>query len=166
MARPASIHPTELELLILKVLWQQAPRPVREIRDALADAGRELAHTSVITTLNIMVKKKYLRRKRDGNAFQFAPCVEREEVSHRMLGDVVDRVFDGSARAAMLSLLDAADVDRDELQRAAKDHQRQNARSKLHEPARIQCVPLAACECFPTAVPCRTESGLKPEREM
>jgi len=58
MTRPKSAHPTELELPILKILWQRLPQPVREIRQSLADGGRDLAHTSVITTLGVMVQKK------------------------------------------------------------------------------------------------------------
>ena len=115
MARSASPHPTELELLILKVLWEQSPLPVREIRAALANLGRELAHTSVITTLNIMQKKGYLTRRQDGNAFLFAPQVSREETSQNMLADVVNRVFDGSPSATVVSLFDSSDVNEDEL---------------------------------------------------
>ena len=73
MVRPPSSSPTELELLILKVLWRKSPQTVREVREALATAGRKLAHTSVITTLNVMVRKKYLRRSMQGNACLFAP---------------------------------------------------------------------------------------------
>lgn len=115
MARPGSGHPTELELQILKILWTQAPLPVREIRQRLADQGRDLAHTSVITTLNIMVRKKSLRRDLRGNAFLFEPRVSREETVKHMLGDLVNRVFDGSAMSIMLALLDAKSVDGDEL---------------------------------------------------
>jgi predicted transcriptional regulator len=115
MARPKSEHPTELELQILKVLWDRSPLMVREVREALAAAGRDIAHTSVITTLNTMVAKRYLRRQKMGKAFLFAPRVGREEVTARMLGDVVDRVFDGSAAAVMLSLFDRADLDAREL---------------------------------------------------
>ena len=61
MVRPPSSSPTELELLILKVLWRKSPQTVREVREALANSRRKLAHTSVITTLNVMVRKKYLR---------------------------------------------------------------------------------------------------------
>lgn len=110
MPRRASEHPTELELEILKVLWEQAPRPVREIRLALAEQGRDLAHTTVITTLNVMVRKKYLKRTMQGNACLFEPRISREQVSTRMLGDLVDRVFDGSAAAVVLRLFDCADV--------------------------------------------------------
>jgi BlaI family penicillinase repressor len=115
MARPVSQHPTELELQVLKILWECSPLPVREVRQGLAALGRDLAHTSVITTLNTMVGKKYLKRSMAGKACLFAPRLSREEVSQRMLGDVVERVFDGSAKAVMLSLFECADLDKQEL---------------------------------------------------
>ena len=110
MARRRSDHPTQLELLILKILWERSPLTVREVREALAAAGRELAHTSVITTLNVMVRKKYLRRSMQGKSCLFAPRLAREETSCRMLGDVVDRVFDGSAKAVVLSLFECTEI--------------------------------------------------------
>lgn len=115
MARPVSQHPTELELRVLKILWERSPLPVREVRQGLADGGRELAHTSVITTLNTMVGKKYLKRTMEANACLFAPRLSREEVSRQMLGDVVHRVFDGSAKAVVLSLFESADLKPDDL---------------------------------------------------
>ena len=115
MARPKSIHPTDLELQILKCLWEYSPMSVREIREALSKVGRELAHTSVITTLNVMVGKKYLTRSMQGKSCLFAPKVSREAVTEGMLGDVVQRVFDGSAKAVMLSLFESTDLDPDEL---------------------------------------------------
>lgn len=115
MVRPKSNHPTELELLILKVLWDNSPLAVRDVRDALELAGRNLAHTTVITTLNVMVKKRFLQRSKDGKSFLFSPKVTREQVSGQMLGDVVDRVFDGSAKAVMLTLFESADLDAEEL---------------------------------------------------
>jgi BlaI family transcriptional regulator, penicillinase repressor len=115
VARTASSHPTELELMILKILWQRSPLPVRDVRRALAAQGRELAHTSVITTLNKMFDKRYLKRERRGKEFIFAPRVEQRDVSQRMLGDVVSRVFDGSPSAVMLALFDCAEIDQREL---------------------------------------------------
>jgi len=119
MARTASEYPTELELQMLKVLWEDSPMTARQIREALAARGRELAHTSVITTLQKMVDKQQLKQldPAEGKAFRFAPCVAEKEVSKRMLGDLVDRVFDGSAEAVMLSLFDVSDLDQDALKR-------------------------------------------------
>ncbi len=116
MARRESEHPTELELEILKVLWDEAPLPVRDVRDRLEQhAGRPLAHSTVITMLNIMVRKGYLRRKKQGKAFFFSPKVERDRVAGGIMGDVLSRIFDGSPAAMMLNLIETADLDADEL---------------------------------------------------
>lgn len=115
MARPASKYPTELELQILKVLWQQSPLLARDVQAALASDGRDLAKTSIITTLNTMVAKQYLTRSKQGNMYLFMPRITESEVGDRVIGDVVDRVFDGSTSAVLLKLFDVKDVDADEL---------------------------------------------------
>jgi BlaI family penicillinase repressor len=115
----AAENPTELELLILKVLWEQSPLTARQIRDVLAKRGRKLAHTSVITMLQRMVDKRQLKQldPEVGKAFRFVPSLSEADVSGRMLGDLVERVFDGSAEAVMLSLFDVSDLDDDSLKR-------------------------------------------------
>ena len=117
MARPNSEYPTELELQILKVLWDSEPMTVREVRESLAAGGRDLAHTTVITMLGTMVDKGQVEKLEptEGKAFRFSPLIQRDEVSRGMLGDIVDRVFDGSAEAVMLSLFDVKDLDEEEL---------------------------------------------------
>jgi BlaI family transcriptional regulator, penicillinase repressor len=58
LPRPASEHPTQLELEILKILWEESPLLVRDVQERLErSAQRTLTHSSVITVLNIMVKK-------------------------------------------------------------------------------------------------------------
>lgn len=116
MPRPASEQPTELELEILKVLWRESPLPVREVRVRLAAlADRELTHSSVITMLNIMVRKGFLRRQKEGKAFLFAPKVPKADVTGSFVGDLLSRVFDGSPQALVLNLLETADIDAEEL---------------------------------------------------
>lgn len=119
MPRPTSEHPTELELQILKILWDESPQTVRQVRDALAAQGRDLAHTSVITTLGTMVEKGQLEKldPEIGKAFRFAPRLDQSKVSKQMLGDLVQRLFDGSPEAVMLSLFDLQDVDEVEIKR-------------------------------------------------
>jgi len=115
MARRGSEHPTELELEILKVLWNESPLPVRGVRARLAEADRPLAHSSVITMLNIMYRKGFLLRRKKGNSFLFSPKVKKEKVTGRIMGDLLSRLFDGSPSAMVLNLLETADVDSDEL---------------------------------------------------
>jgi BlaI family penicillinase repressor len=129
MSRRRSL-PTELELLLLKVLWQDSPLPVREIREQLEHLGRDVAHTSVITTLNIMVDKKVVSRSQRKNAFWFSPDVTEEEVSAGVISDVMTRVFDGSARDLMLAVLDSSDVDDAELNEIRKLINQRSRRKK------------------------------------
>ena len=130
MVRPPSMHPTPLELQILKILWETSPLPVREIREVLSQQKRDIAHTSVITTLNTMFDKGYLKRKKEGKAFLFSPAVAQQEVSQNMLGDLVERVFDGSASAVMLSLFEASDLDEDEVKELRRLFNRKLKESK------------------------------------
>ncbi len=116
MARPASKHPTDLELAILKVLWQRGPLPVREVRDALAPA-RDLAYTSVMTVMNILVDKGYLRRRKVGGAFVYQPRVSEKATVGGMLKDLMGRAFGGSASALLVNLLESGDLDQAELKR-------------------------------------------------
>lgn len=116
MPRPASEHPTQLELEILKILWEESPLLVRDVRERLEQtAQRTLTHSSVITMLNIMVRKGYLRRRKQGKSFAFSPKVKREAISGGLVGDLLGRVFDGSAAAMVLNLMETADLDSDEL---------------------------------------------------
>ena len=55
-----------------------------------------------------------------GKSFRFGPLLQRDDVSRGMLGDLVERVFDGSAESVMLSLFDVAKLDEEELSRLKK----------------------------------------------
>lgn len=122
MPKRMSEHPTELELLILQVLWEKSPLPVGDVQERLAKgrAKRDLTYSTVITVLNVMVRKKYLKREKQGKAFLYSPLVTEESVGQNMLGDIVDRVFDGSASLVMMNLLEKGDMDPEELKEIRK----------------------------------------------
>ncbi len=114
MARSPSKHPTELELEILKVIWQIEPATVRHVRDALRSV-RDLAYTTVMTMMSIMVDKGYLKRKKDGRSYVYEAVYRENKASRNILQDVVDCVFDGSTTAVMQHLLETSEIDDDEL---------------------------------------------------
>lgn len=116
MARPASKLPTELELEILKILWQKSPASVRQVRDALVPF-RDLAHTSVMTIMTIMTDKGYLQRSKDGGSFVYRPKVKQQSTLRSMLDDLVTRAFDGSTSALLLNLIATTNLDADELRK-------------------------------------------------
>jgi predicted transcriptional regulator len=115
MARPASKNPTDLELEILKILWDTGPQSVRHVRDALAPRGRDLAYTSVMTIMTIMTTKKYLKRTKTPAGFIYAPLQSRQSTTAGMLKDLVRRAFGGSPAAAMLNLLSTEDLKAEDL---------------------------------------------------
>ena len=114
MSRPASKHPTELELQILTVLWREGALSGRQIRDAL-EPDRKLTYPSVMTMLGIMEDKGYVRRKKERGSYVYSARIKQEANSRRMLSDLVERVFDGSAVTAMVNLLESAEIDDEEL---------------------------------------------------
>lgn len=114
MAQAASRFPAELELKILKILWREGALRVRDVRRFLAETGRELAHTTVVTTLNTMVGKRLATRTQELNAYIFEATVSEEDVSQGMLSDFVNRVFDGSAVSLLLNLIDSEEIDSQE----------------------------------------------------
>ena len=115
MARSQSEQPTELELEILRILWEESPLLVRDVRAALEKDGRPLAHSTVITMLNIMHRKGYLKRRREGKSFRFWPSAPKEATTGKMVGSLLSRLFNGSPAAMVLNLLQTADVDSEEL---------------------------------------------------
>ena len=88
MPRPKEEKPTAGELEVLKVLWDRGPSTVREVMDVLNER-RERAYTSVMSLLNTMFEKGFLRRKPEGRAFVYSPRVTREKTLGRMVHDLV-----------------------------------------------------------------------------
>jgi BlaI family penicillinase repressor len=114
MARPSSRYPTELELEILKILWRGGPCLGRQVRDALVPF-RDLAYTSVMTILGIMARKGYVRRSKGALGYVYRASISEELATKRMFGDMMDRLFGGSAVAVMQHLVETSDLDDEEL---------------------------------------------------
>ena len=120
MGEEKRIFPAELELKILKILWREGPLRVREVRKHLADEGRELAHTTVVTTLNKMVDKGFATSTQELNAYVFHAQATEADVSQGMLSDFVNRVFDGSAVSLLLNLVESEQIEDEEFAQLRK----------------------------------------------
>jgi predicted transcriptional regulator len=110
VARTASNRPTELELEILKTLWDSSPGSVRQVQEALAPT-RPLATTSVTTVLNIMARKGYLQRAKASGVYVYWPTVSEAATANGMIRDLINRLYRGSAATLMLNLLNEEDLD-------------------------------------------------------
>jgi BlaI family transcriptional regulator, penicillinase repressor len=121
MPRPRSPHPTPREMEVLRLLWQHGPATVREILDALP---HNLAYTSVMSLLNVM---KLVSRLPEGRAFRYAARFKPDQTQRNMVGDLLKRVFDGSAKNLVARLLEQADPSAEELDaihRLIEEHKR------------------------------------------
>ncbi|MBX3411382.1 MAG: BlaI/MecI/CopY family transcriptional regulator [Pirellulales bacterium] len=133
MARPQSPHPTPAELELLKLLWEHGPATGRELHERLTASGRERAYTSVMTLLNILVDKGAVTRERQGKSHRYAAKSAQQNVRRRVLRDVWDRLFEGSAEELVTHLLEATSPDAKEIEsirEAIENYRRKQKGSK------------------------------------
>ena len=96
--------PTSSELEILHVLWNRGPSTVREVHDSLSET-KELGYTTVLKLLQIMTSKGTVRRNETQRAHVYEACLPAEQTKRQLAGDVLQRVFEGSASQLMMHAL-------------------------------------------------------------
>jgi BlaI family transcriptional regulator, penicillinase repressor len=112
MARPKLPVPTPSELEVLRVLWEHGPSTVREVMQVLP---KERAYTSVMSLLNVMNEKKLVTRQPEGRAFRYGPRFRPDQTQRKIVRDLLQRVFAGSASALVARLLEQARPTAEEL---------------------------------------------------
>jgi BlaI family transcriptional regulator, penicillinase repressor len=105
MPRKTSDPLTPLELEIMKVLWETGPAATQTVQERLAPE-RTLAYNTVQTMLNVLHRKGKVRRELSGRAYLYEPVVSRSQAARQALGDLVSRMFEGSAESLVLSLVE------------------------------------------------------------
>jgi BlaI family penicillinase repressor len=108
---------TPLELQIMQVLWASGPANVAAVQERL---GGDLAYTTVQTMLNVLLRKKKVRRTQVGRAFTYEAAVSREGATGAAVKDLVSRMFGGSGEAMLMALIDARQITPEQIARAAK----------------------------------------------
>lgn len=110
MGRPRAKALTERELQVMHVFWGRdegaPPVGVAEVRDALAGSGLDLAYTTVATLVRILAEKGFLEQANGERPFLYRPARSYEDVSRRLLGDVLERVFRGSRELLLVRLVE------------------------------------------------------------
>ncbi len=106
MARPAAKQLTERELELMHIYWQHQELSAAQARDLLAETGRDLAYTTVATLSRLLCEKGYLDQVTYERPFLYKAAQAFQNVSKRLVGDLVDRVFQGSRTQLLLTLVE------------------------------------------------------------
>ena len=107
--------PTAAELQILQVLWERGPSTVREVHEALQEE-KALGYTTVLKLMQIMTTKGLVRRDENQRAHVYQAQQPAEKTKRQFAADMLQRVFDGSARELMLHALASQRSTRQEIE--------------------------------------------------
>jgi predicted transcriptional regulator len=113
MPRPGSTQPTDVELQILRILWELGPSPVREIHKRL-EADKGTNYSTTVKMLSVMLQKGLLKRDEDAQPHVYRPVLTREKAGRRMVKDLIDKVYEGSALSLVLQALSANKATKEE----------------------------------------------------
>src|SRR5918997_3482883 len=97
-------RPTDAELQILKVLWRRGPCTVREVFETLGES-KTTGYTTVLKTMQIMAEKGLVVRDESERAHRYEAASPEAETQSRLVGDLLRKAFDGSAKKLVLHAL-------------------------------------------------------------
>jgi BlaI family transcriptional regulator, penicillinase repressor len=110
----SEIYFTPRELDVMSILWRSGSGTVAEVRDALDE---ELAYTSVLSALQTLEEKGYVRHESEGRAYRYYPTVEPERAGQSALARIRESIFQGSAETMFAQLVSDRGLERAELER-------------------------------------------------
>ncbi len=108
-----------MELQIMNVVWERGEATVHDVKDALS-RGKKPAYSTVLTMMRKLEAKGYLEHEVDERTYVYRPTITRRSVRHSMLGDLLDRLFEGSPQLLVSSLIEQKRVSDKELREIRK----------------------------------------------
>ncbi|CAA9299820.1 MAG: transcriptional repressor, CopY family [uncultured Gemmatimonadetes bacterium] len=105
---------TPRELDVMSILWRSGSGTVSEVREGL---GEDLAYTSVLSVLQTLEEKGFVRHEPEGRAYRYFPTVEPETAGRSAMARIREAVFQGSAELMFAQFVSDRKLNRDELER-------------------------------------------------
>ncbi|HST57321.1 MAG TPA: BlaI/MecI/CopY family transcriptional regulator [Longimicrobium sp.] len=105
---------TPRELDVMSILWRGGSGTVTEVREGL---NEDLAYTSVLSALQTLEEKGFVRHEPEGRAYRYFPTVAPEKAGRSALARIREAVFQGSAELMFAQLVSDRKLKRDELER-------------------------------------------------
>ena len=114
MPRNPSSQLNDVELAILRVIWRHKACSVREVHEALL-AERDTGYTSTLKMMQVMCKKGLLKRDSKARPHLYRPAIPEEQTQKQIVRDVIERVFEGSARKLVMRAVESHAITASEL---------------------------------------------------
>ncbi len=114
MPRSPSTQPNDVELAILRVVWKLKKCTVREVHESL-QAERDAGYTSTLKMMQVMCEKGLLRRDDSQRPQQYFPAVPEAQTQKKIVRDLVQKVFGGSARKLVMHAVQSHKISPEEL---------------------------------------------------
>lgn len=114
MARPPSTTPTDRELAILQVLWAHGPATVRQVHERLI-RQHDTGYTTTLKLMQIMAEKGLVKRDQSQLSHIYTAAINQQKTQRRLVSDLLDRAFGGSASTLVMQALAAKKPSADEL---------------------------------------------------
>lgn len=108
-------RPTESELAILQILWENGPSTVRFVNDQLNNE-REVGYTTTLKLMQIMSEKGLVVRNTDSRTHIYTPAISERETQRSLLDKFVDTAFRGSAVKLVMQALGQHQASKEELE--------------------------------------------------
>jgi predicted transcriptional regulator len=119
MRKPKPHRLGDLQLKIMKVLWEKSEATVSDVF-AIVGKERDLAYTTIATMLRKMEARGLVTHRADGRTFVYRAAIDSHAVTSNMSGHLLDRLFEGSLADLVSHLLSTREVSRDELAKIEK----------------------------------------------
>jgi predicted transcriptional regulator len=101
---------TDAELAVLRTLWDDGEKTIREIADRLYPGGETSHYATVQKLLERLEEKRLVRRERGSAAHVFKAAVDRSHVIGRELQAMADKLCGGSLAPLLTHLVEAAPI--------------------------------------------------------
>ncbi len=107
-------QPTDGELEILQVLWEEGPSTVRQVQDVLCHR-RDVGYTTALKLMQIMTEKRLVRRDESQRSHIYHARLSREDTQQQLVSNLMSKAFGGSAEKLVMQALSAKAVSREDL---------------------------------------------------
>jgi BlaI family penicillinase repressor len=114
MARRKTARPTDRELTILRILWDNGPSTVRQVNEAM-NQDENTGYTTTLKLMQVMAEKGLVLRDDSQFKHVYRPALTEEKAQKQLVGELIEKAFSGSAEKLVMRALSAKKVSAKEL---------------------------------------------------